>query len=356
MTLHLTLFKAVPVPSAQLRIVWQGIRIGDTAAASWTGAAGRQVWRAEANLPWLQRDPYVTGEEWKINLAGAPADTDTITLELTSSTPRTVGVAILPLAGDPGDGMVHPGTELVADRTCELIHLRSVDGQWNVVAINAVRQGTAGEPRGTGAASARHEADTSTVGQPFETGRQIPIPEHLQPAVDKIRAAGGAVRRAHVDAVVDISASMRPWLASGMVADALAAVLAVTGASARPSLSLRFSPGGGPIDVPLDAAPDETLHREINHHGLRTGSRIQLRAAAEQAAGRGGVVFVISDEPVAAPTDPASVLTVVLGDATRPTGRSGPRAGMVVAVGTGPVDVGVLARDLALAVHDPEPR
>ncbi len=202
---------------------------------------------------------------------------------------------------------------------------------------------------------------------PFETVRQIPIPEHLQPAVDKIRAAGAAIRRTHIDAVVDISASMRPWLSSGMVADTLSAVLAVTGASSRPSLSLRFTPGGGPIDLPLDASPGEALSREIGQRGLQTGSHLQLQAAVERAAGRGGVVFVISDNPAVAPTG-ASVLTVVLGDPPpRPHGGSAvsgphgshssvtdPPHGGVVAVGTGPVDVGVLARDLALRVREPE--
>ena len=368
MTLHLTLFKAMPVPSAQLRIVWQGIRIGDAAAASWTEAAGEQVWRAERNLPWLQRDRFASGEEWKINLAGVPVGVDTITFQVASSTPRTVGLAILPLAGDPDDGMVHPGTELADDGYCALLELRSVGGQWNVVAINSVRREAITETTGPFISGARHgDAETAQLVPPFETVRQIPIPEHLQPAVDKIRAAGAAIRRTHIDAVVDISASMRPWLSSGMVADTLSAVLAVAGASSRPSLSLRFTPGGGPIDLPLDASPGEALSREIGQRGLQTGSHLQLQAAVERAAGRGGVVFVISDNPAVAPTG-ASVLTVVLGDPPpRPHGGSAvsgphgshssvtdPPHGGVVAVGTGPVDVGVLARDLALRVREPE--
>jgi hypothetical protein len=355
-TLHLTLFKAMPVPSAQLRIVWQGMRIGDTAAASWTEPACGKVWRAERNLPWLQRDPFASGEEWKINLAGVPAGVDTITFHVASSTPRTVGMAILPLAGDPDDGMVHPGTELIDDRYCALLQLRSVGGQWTVVATNTVRQEAMPESAGPTASGARHgDVETAQLAPPFETVRQIPIPEHLQPAVDKIRAAGAAVRRTHIDAVVDISASMRPWLAAGMVADTLSAVLAVTGASSRPSLSLWFTPGGGPIDLPLDASPGEALGREIGHRGLQTGSHLRLQAAIEQAADRGGVVFVISDNPVVPPTG-ASVVSVVLGDPPPGPHGGSPFPGSVVAVGTGPVDVGVLARDLAMRVREPEPR
>ena len=356
MTLHLTLRRPVPVPSTQLRIVWQGVRIGDATTASWTDESGRlQVWRADANLAWLQRDYYVPGEEWKINLAGIPAGVDAMTFRLTSSTPRSVAMAILPLAGDPDEGMVHPGTELVADRACELLQLRSAGGEWTVIATNTVgpdSDSPVGAVKAPSASGAPYESDAFLGGardpSPFAAARQLPIPQHLQPAVDKIRAAGGAVRRAHVDAVVDISASMRPWLVSGLVADTLSAVLAVTGASSRPSLSLRFSPGTGPIDLPLDADPGEVLRQEIGRYGLRTGNHLQLRSVIDEAAARGGVVFVISDDAAGTPPgSPSSTLAVVLGD---PPPAAAGNGRTVISVGPGAVDVEGLARELALAL------
>ena len=351
MTLHLTLAKAVPVPASQLRIIWQGYRIGDTATAAWTDQAGPQVWRAEGNLSWLQRDSYVPGEEWKINLAGTPAGVDSITLLLTSSTPRTVGVAVLPLAGDPDDGMVHPGTELVADQQCQLLHLRSIGGQWHIIATNTTATATEAPAVGGGGSQSRPSGDVAAPGTvpPIDSGRQIPIPAHLQPAVDKIRAAGGAIRRPHVDAVVDISASMRPWLASGLVADALSAVLAVTGASSRPALSLRFSPGGAAADFPLDAVPADALTKVIGQRGLQTGNVTDLAAAVQTAAGRGGIVFVISDDASVVPPAAGSTVAVVLGGGPAATGRPDRQA---VDVGPGTVDVPTLARELALAVRD----
>ena len=137
-------------------------------------------------------------------------------------------------------GVVHPGVDLIADRTTGLLEFHRIGAQWHLIALNKPEI-VDGKSNATGSTAVPVEDPHGVV-----TGRTIPIPPHLQPAVDRIRASSGEVRRQQVSAVVDISASMRPWLSNGLVSDVLTAVQAVAGASSRPSVSTAFSPRPGP--------------------------------------------------------------------------------------------------------------
>lgn len=344
MALQLTLARTIPVPADQLRIIWQGFRGGDSAEAAWTDRSGSQAWRGDQNLPWMQRDTYVAGEEWKINLPAAPAGCDSIFLRLTSSVGRPVGLAVLPLNGDQEAGVVHPGVDLIADRSTALLEFRRIGPQWHLIALNKPEI-VDGQAMAAGSTTLPADDPNGVI-----TGRSIPIPAHLQPAVDRIRASSGEVRRQQVSAVVDISASMRPWLSNGLVSDVLTAVQAVAGASSRPSVSTAFSPAAGSVDLKLEDSPAAALSAQIRRAGLQTGSRSQLDDAVQTAARRGGIAFLLTDEApaIGAGDGLPTVVTVVLGSANRPLDRP---TGTVIAVGQGPIDITLVASDFALAVQ-----
>jgi hypothetical protein len=163
--------------------------------------------------------------------------------------------------------------------------------------------------------------------------------------VDAARATG-KVRRARVSAVVDLSASMYPWITSGAVADILTAVQAVAGAAQRPSVSTRFFPDGADVDLPLDAEPAAALRNQLRAVGLRTGDRGHLVHALPGPGSTDTVTLMVTDDPsLADEPGAAGATTVVLGGDT----RSGPGAAEPSAVflPPGPVDVDRLARELA---------
>ena len=176
----------------------------------------------------------------------------------------------------------------------------------------------------------------------------MPIPDRLASAVDAARSTG-AVRRARVATVVDLSASMYPWIASGILADVLTAMQAVAGAAQRASMSTRFLPDGTDLEIALDAEPGTELQEHLRAVGLRTGDRDRLvQALTGPATGSGGgsetVTLVVSDDPsLAAQAGPGTTAVIVGAD---PGDRmvGGDHA---VAVGGGPVDVPRLARELA---------
>jgi hypothetical protein len=176
----------------------------------------------------------------------------------------------------------------------------------------------------------------------------VPIPDRLAGAVDAARSTG-AVRRARVATVVDLSASMYPWIASGILADVLTAMQAVAGAAQRASMSTRFLPDGTDLEIALDAEPGMELQEHLRAVGLRTGDRDRLvQALTGPATGSGGgsdtVTIVVSDDPsLAAQAGPGTTAVIVGAD---PGDRmvGGDHA---VAVGGGPVDVPRLAREVA---------
>jgi hypothetical protein len=147
---------------------------------------------------------------------------------------------------------------------------------------------------------------------------------------------------------------MRQWLSNGLVSDVLTAVQAVAGASSRPSVSTAFAPATGGVELNLEDSPAAVLGAEIRRAGLQTGSRAILDTAVDAAARRGGVAFLVTDEePVTGARAGAdgrpTVLTVVLGNARR---QRADTSGAVVAVGPGPIDIALFARDLALAAKE----
>src|SRR6478735_1547750 len=113
MVVHMVMRRPVPVPAPQVRVVWQGVRSGDTPEARWTDGSGQEHrWSGTRGVPWLQRDALREGEEWKINLPGVPADVPAVSLFLSSPIGRTVGLMVQPLSGDPNAAVLHPGAAL----------------------------------------------------------------------------------------------------------------------------------------------------------------------------------------------------------------------------------------------------
>jgi hypothetical protein len=392
MAVHLVIRRPLPAPAAQLRIVWQGHREGDLVEARWTdGAGGAHCWPTADTVRWLLRDDVRQGEEWKVNLNGIPGDVDRVVLSMASTVARTVGLAVLPLNGDAADAALHPGAELTAGRTQELLALSRSGQGWAVTAVNTpadepgvapggdpVRaEPTSAHPRpapaqvipgwsgpvtdrpfrsASPAAGSGDEPVTSQVREPPAPirqpirsaaeahGPQVQIPTRLQPAVDAARGAGNAKRQSLVGAVVDLSASMRPWIVSGQLAAVLTAVQAVAGVSNRPSVATSFLPAGQDAELELGSDPAELVHTQLTANGLRTGDRSALLASIGRATRRGGVHILVTDDASAA-ADVRPAVIVLLGAG----GVAGDRdpSSNVVAVPPGPVNVPRLARELA---------
>lgn len=433
MVVHMVLRRPVPAPAPQLRVIWQGVQSGDAPEARWTDGSGQEHrWAGTRGVPWLLRDELRQGEEWKVNLRGIPADVVALSLRLSASVERTVGVLVQPLSGDPNSGVLHPGVTLAPGATVELMVMHRAGDGWQVVALNddpsampapgappppppvtqapvagpatsdsrpAGATGPTAAPAGWGApvtdapgpphpadrdtsvvpgpatrpvdapASAPWAAPTGppptatasntpgwtdrsapqhTVGQ----GPQVPIPDRLSGAVDAARATG-LVRRARVSAIVDLSASMHRWIASGALADVLTATQALAGAAQRPALATRFLPDGAEVSLDLHAEPATALRDHLQVAGLRTGDRRRLLAAvaesstgsADRDGGRESVTVVITDDPSLTSAVGPGTTAVIVGVAGETwAGAVEPDRAVAVA---GPVDVPRLARDLA---------
>ncbi|MBM9476490.1 hypothetical protein JL107_08560 [Nakamurella flavida] len=360
MAVHLQLHQPVPAPAAQLRVEWQGFRPGDTATAGWTGPDGEHRWEGGTGLRWLQRDTARSGEEWRINLDGVPGGVDRLRLSVQPAAPRVVGVAVSPLTGNPDDSVLHPGASVEPGCSTLVLELLRTATGWGILAL--------AQPETPDAA---HTAETDTVpdpapasradspartnpgpaadrrGQPRIDGepvRSVPVPAHLQAAVDAARSSGAVRRRSSVAALVDLSASMRPALVDGRLAAALRAVQAVAGASSQSAVSTSFLPGGSTRELSLEADPGSALFDQLTAQGLVTGNRTHLIAECERRAGHGGLQIVLTDDPSLPAHLPASVVTVLVGAPVSAEQPSGPRT---VTVTVTPVDVPLLARGLA---------
>ncbi|MEP6559465.1 MAG: hypothetical protein ABJD68_00110 [Nakamurella sp.] len=399
--IQLVLRRPIPTPAAQLRIIWQGHREGDNAQAHWTDSTGGHEWPGSDGVRWLQRDTLRQGEEWKVNLPGVPAAIDRVVLRLTSTAGRTVGVVVLPLTGSADDAVQHPGTELLPRETKDLLEFTRSGNGWLVTALSSavfdvVDGGGDAEQRTTeapGAAGNEQSAPPTTrqtpevpvdssirgwsgpvTDRPFrsspepgtrrpippsnteqvapaasgsqrsaDNGPQVRIPARLEQAVDAARATGNTRRRTSVGAVIDLSASMRPWITSGQLADVLTAVQAIAGASSRPSVTTRYLPADDEVDLELATEPAQALSSQLAANGLRTGSRSALLGAVARAGRRGGLTVLVTDDSSLA-AGPG--VTVVLGppaaeDLPMTPGRQ------VISVPPGPVDIRRLTRQLA---------
>ncbi len=442
MAVQLVLRRPVPVPAAQLRVIWQGFREGDQAQAIFSDDSGQaRRWPSSA-ARWIQRDGLRQGEEWKVNLPGVPADVDRIVLQIVSSFSRTVGVAVQPLAGDRDDALLHPGAELTAHQAQDVLEVIRSGPSWVLTALNTavVDSGTAdhqvaaaasaptnpaspaqevtgavapadqpirgwsgpvtdppmtaaltttrpsekdlsdpapaGSPAPAGNAApaggaphpGQHPADPPLRGsapaiprsprvpasfnppstRPDNFGPQVQIPTRLEMAVDAVRAGGKTKPRGAVNAVVDTSASMRPWMASGQLADVLTAVQAVAGACNRPTVAATFVPGGAEVELELATEPAALLRSHLLANGLRTGDRDMVLDAASTAARRGGLQLLVTDDPSLVAAQAAVI--VLLGPPSIDAGFSPGDSRSdtaVVTVPPGPVDVRRLARALA---------
>ena len=388
MAINLVLRRPVPAPAPQLRIVWQGFRNGDVVEARWVDASARpHRWSGSRGLAWLQRDALQANEEWKINLVGVPGDIQVISLSMSSAVARTVGVVVQQLTGDPNAAVLHPGAELPAGAVIDLVEFSRVGAGWQVTALNSPAGAStipvdppappgpppSGPPPPTPAAPAatpfpgwsgpvsdgpapagptvRPPVSPPVAPAPspwadhIDDGPRVTIPDRLAPAVDAARSTG-KVRRARVSLVVDLSASMYPWITSGAVADVLTAVQAVAGAAQRPNVSTRFLPDGAGVELPLDADPAAALRNHLRAVGLRTGDRARLVNALQRAGSTDTVTLMVTDDPsLANEPDAAGATTVVLGGDGR-TGR-GAAESSAVFLPPGPVDVDRLARELA---------
>lgn len=445
MVVHMVLRRPVPAPALQVRVIWQGVQSGDAPEARWADGTGQgHRWSGTRGVPWLLRDELRQGEEWKVNLRGVPADVTAVSLVMSASVERTVGVLVQPLSGDPNAGVLHPGVTLAPGVVTELAVLHRAGDGWQVVALNSNAPTTAPVPVGqaptpppvapapvpsappvagpvppspasgpgsgtglpagwggpvTDAPGPLHPADRPTrypddrtvqyagprpgdtrSGTPqsappgpaypasapattpalssgwtdhsagantVDQGPQVPIPDRLTGAVDAVRSTG-LVRRARVSAVVDVSASMYRWIASGALADVLTATQAVAGAAQRPGLTTRFLPDGTDVTIDLKAEPAAALRDHLSTVGLRTGDRRQLVAALAESGrqpdrdgGTETITLVVTDDPsLAEVAGPGATAVIVGGDAR----TDGAERAVVV---SGPIDVPRLARDLA---------
>jgi len=330
MVLQLAVGGSTAVPWTQIGITWQGVGPGDEMSARWSEESGRGEWSGRTALPWIRRDSYRRDEHWQVDLQRVPAGISLISLVLRSSVARSVGVAIVPLNGSPDDAILHPGMRIVADQPTVLMTIRRTGGAgWTAsVAAGLVDpENPFPEP----------EPDRD----PGHAQVAVPVPPALESPVRSVRSTGQARKHVRISAIVDISASMRPWLVNGALADTVTAIQAVACASARPAVATVLVPAGHPSDLPVEKPSAEFLSEAVTRYGLRTGNALAVRAQTDDALRRGGVVFVVTDDPLTRPAEDERAITVVLSTGTA-------RADRLLTVGE-TVDVDGLAADLAIA-------
>lgn len=367
MAVHLVLRVPAAVPAAQLRLHWQGVAPGDGVLAQWLDGAGRlHRWAGEAGVRWLQRDQFAAGEQWKINLDGVPADVAAVTLVATVTRSGTVGLGVSPLADDTHAAVLHPGAGLEAGVPTRVAEFTRSSGGWTLTPLNspiapAAASPIPGEPsppadveslswssRPAGALTSPTSGPTAGAVAPqahqgaswTPPASTVRIPDRLTGAVDAARSTG-QVTRTTVEAVVDLSASMRPWLVTGAVPDIVTAVQAVAGAASSPTVGVRLHPSDTRVRLDLDTDPAALIRDHLQTAGLRTGDRSWLLRSLPgpgQAPSDRVTVLVTDDPSLASAT---SAVTVLVGDAP----VTGPET--VVAVGTAAIDIDRLAAALA---------
>ena len=339
MVLQLTLGGSAAVPS-QIGIHWQGVQAGDRLTTEWDGALGPERWSVGSPSMWIRRDTYGVGERWQLDLSRVPVGVPLICLVIAAPSERSLGMAVVPLSGSADDAVLHPGVHIGADENTVVLELRRVGPGWQAVARNTVRQ--------TDDVPDQHRSN-GALQQPginSASSMSIAVPDHLQVGVDRIRASGAARGHGRVSAVLDLSASMRPWLLSGVLADTVTAIMAVACASSRPFVAIRVVPDGGIKEVGIENAAGDVLGGFLERMGLRTGGPSALRTEIAAAAVKGGPVFVVTDDPFVAGRVGDTAIVVLLGSEDV---RSGDH---LVAVPGDSVDIGLLARDLATAAAD----
>ena len=340
MVLQLTLGGSAAVPSLQIGIHWQGVQAGDRLTAEWDDALGSEIWSGGSPSRWIRRDAYGVGERWQLDLARVPSGVSLICLVIRAPSARVVGMAVVPLSGSADDAVLHPSVHIGADETTVVLELRRAEPGWQAAARNTVRQ-TDDRPD-------QHHSN-GPLQQPGinnAPSMSIAVPDHLQVGVDRIRASGAARSHGRVSAVLDLSASMRPWLLNGVLADTVTAIMAVACASSRPSVAVRIVPDGGIREVGIEDAAGDVLKGLLERMGLRTGGPNALTSETAAAAVKGGPVFVVTDDPFAAGRVGDTAIAILLGSEDVGSGDH------LVAVAGDSVDIGLLARDLATAAGD----
>lgn len=336
MVLQLAVGGSAALPWTQIGITWQGVGPGDEMSARWSEESGRGEWSGRTPMPWIRRDTFRRDEHWQVDLQRVPSTLRLISLVLRASAVRSVGVALVPLSGSPEDAILHPGIRIAADEPTVLMTLRrSGDGWTAAVAGSAMSAAGFAEP-------------ASGEETPDDGGWQVAIgvPEALKSPVDRVRSTGQTRQRSRVSAVVDVSASMRPWLVNGALAATVTAIQAVACASSRPSLTLALVPDGGVADLPIEAPAGDFLIDRVSRHGMRTGNPRALSTTTHDVLRRGGIVFVVTDDPLTEEAGDERVITVVLSSGAA-------RSERLVPVGES-VDIDLLAGDLAIAAgHAP---
>jgi len=288
MTVLMTPNQQYVLVGSRCRIEWQGLGPDDEVNARLIPEQGPPVVFPRETVTGLRPQPHAARGTWLLDLTAVDGEVSRLDLvvEARGSAGISLGLEVAgAVPGVPAQVLQHPGMTAVPGAPMLALRVVRQGTEWTVAAFDAAFVDGSGEESGS-----------------------VPVPAPLQaPAV--LARREGLVRRGEtVTAVVDLSASMRPRLATGTVAGVLTALQAVAGAADQYELQVvgvsDRAYGPRALGVSDDAAA--FLRTWVQEIGLRTG----VRGTTEQwvtAQALPGLVVSISDQE---PDEEPAPLTV----------------------------------------------
>jgi hypothetical protein len=276
MTVLMTANQNHPLGGTKCRIEWQGLSPDDQVSAHLTAPGVKQIFPDQA-VTGIRPQPFVPNA-WLLDVAALPTGWEKLDLVVVTPSAHTVSLAVEVRPEQPGAAPVslqHSGLTTVGG--APMLALRLTPGNSGPVAVP-------------------YETAFVDVNGPVVDG--IDVPETLREAA-VLALHENVVRSGEpVTAVVDLSASMRPRLASGAVASVLTALQAVAGAADQRAVSVVAVSDQVHEARALELSddPEEFLRQWTREIGLRTGVRGPLRQWVTDHPGN-GLIVTVSDQP-----------------------------------------------------------
>lgn len=272
------------VAGTQLRVSWSGLGRDDTVHVV-AQQGGGPVLPALGGVPWLAPPRGRTpGRDTVVLLERLGDDVEAVELHVRTPSPRTVGLRVADAGNPDGLALVHRGASTRAGSVRLVAELRRA-GQGAVVRLL--------DQDSPSAVTALVEDDDR---------EPLRVPDRLHAAMATVRGSRLAGAYDEVAVVVDTTASMRRWIASGHVPALLDAGLGLTAAADRGRLRLvRVGQRRAVDTLAVDAEKCDLPLRPASLGALDPGPAAGLwsATAAELQRARALVLVVTDDGPLA---------------------------------------------------------
>ena len=266
MTVLMTVNQSQALASPQCRVEWQEVAAGDVLTARVSTASAGTLQFPDELVPGVRLQPFAVNA-WLLDLAALPEGWQYLELLVRSERAHSVSVALeVRSAGAGTEALQHPGLTTVPGAPMVVLRIAPDGAGWRVVALTG-------------------------------TGVSEGVPAQLREAAALARHEGLVRNGEPVTAVVDVSASMRPRLATGTVGSVLTALQAVVGGAGGSELSVVAVSDTvhGRRSLPVAVDAEEFLCSWVQEIGLRTGQRDGVRRwiAGQELA---GLTVSVSDQ------------------------------------------------------------